>query len=52
MENNIQHRICCNKANKNEISIIERIIDGVTFQMHVCENHYEEFRYDGKELEL
>jgi|APSaa5957512535_1039671.scaffolds.fasta_scaffold05881_2 hypothetical protein len=46
----IQHRICCNKAKKNYVKIIERILNDVPFHMKVCSLHVEEYSDDGKEV--
>ncbi len=49
-DSQIQHRICCSKAKKNCVKIIERIINDVPFRMKVCSLHNEEYSDDGKEV--
>jgi len=47
----VDHRICCNKANKKEVGVYERIIKGVKIWMHVCEKHESEFSQDGRRIQ-
>ncbi len=47
----VQHKICCKKAIKKHIKTIERVIEGVVFQMKVCALHEDEFSEDGTEVQ-